>query len=76
MAVASRVPARRRVSSLTPITSGGAIPDIADYEVALEPDGIKVGTLNEDFAIESIAGDIFQLGNQSHLILAVHGRSR
>ena len=52
------------------ITSGGAIPDTADYR-ALEPEGVTVGTLNEDFAIESQAGDIFQLGNTSWRILRV-----
>jgi len=55
----------RRGARLAAITSGGAIPDTADYEVVLEPAGTKVGTVNEDFAIESMAGDIFQLGNAS-----------
>ena len=45
------------------MTSGGAIPDTADYLVIAEPDGTMVGTVNEDFAIESMAGDIFLLGN-------------
>src|SRR5436309_7877243 len=53
------------------ITSGGAIPEVADYKVVLEPDDTVVGTLNEDFAIESTAGDIFQLGNASWQILQV-----
>lgn len=61
----------RRGAKLTAITSGGAIPDTADYEVRLEPDGTFVGTLDEDFAIESLAGDIFQLGNMSWRILRV-----
>ncbi len=60
-----------RGAKLTAITSGGAIPDTADYEVRLEPDGTFVGTLDEDFAIESLAGDIFQLGNTSWRILRV-----
>jgi ATP-dependent Lhr-like helicase len=47
---------------LTAILSGGAIPDNADYQVLLEPEGTLIGTLNEDFAIESNVGDIFQLG--------------
>ena len=45
------------------VTSGGAIPDTADYRVIAEPDGGTVGTVNEDFAIESMAGDVFLLGN-------------
>ena len=50
------------------LTSGGAIPDSADYDVVLEPAGHKVGTVNEDFAVESLAGDVFQLGNTSYRI--------
>jgi ATP-dependent helicase Lhr and Lhr-like helicase len=63
----------RRGARLLAQTSGGAIPEIADYRVVLDPDGTVVGTLNEDFAIESTAGDIFQLGNASWLILQVAG---
>ncbi|HYM36101.1 MAG TPA: DEAD/DEAH box helicase, partial [Steroidobacteraceae bacterium] len=67
----------RRGAKLTAITCGGAIPDNADYHVVLEPAGTLVGTLNEDFAIESNAGDIFQLGNTSYRILRVEaGRVR
>jgi len=61
----------RRGARLIAVTSGGAIPEIADYEVREEPGGGFVGTLNEDFAIESMAGDIFQLGNTSWRILRV-----
>ena len=53
----------RRGARLAAITSGGAIPDTADYRVIQEPEGIFVGTVNEDFAIESVPGDIFLLGN-------------
>jgi ATP-dependent Lhr-like helicase len=63
----------RRAARLTALTSGGAIPDVADYRVVLEPDDTFLGTLNEDFAIESNAGDIFQLGNSSWRILQVAG---
>jgi ATP-dependent Lhr-like helicase len=67
----------RRGARLTAITCGGAIPDNADYHVILEPTETMVGTLNEDFAIESNAGDIFQLGNTSYRILRVEaGRVR
>ncbi|MGI9078022.1 MAG: Lhr family helicase, partial [Gemmatimonadaceae bacterium] len=61
----------RRGARLAAITSGGAIPDTADFRVVLEPEGTVVGTLNEDFAIESLAGDIFQLGNTSWRIMRV-----
>ena len=61
----------RRGARLAAITSGGAIPDLGDYRVILEPTETFVGTLNEDFAIESSPGDVFQLGNASYLILKV-----
>src|ERR1051325_1421852 len=61
----------RRGARLLAITSGGAIPDTADYRVVLEPQGTFLGTVNEDFAVESTAGDIFQLGNLSWRILRV-----
>src|SRR5271169_3568279 len=61
----------RKGARLTALTSGGAIPDNADYRVMLEPEGISVGTVNEDFAVESLQGDIFQLGNTSYRILRV-----
>ena len=67
----------RRGARLTAITSGGAIPDTADYEVVLEPQAQRVGTVHEDFAVESMAGDIFQLGNTSYRLLRVEkGRLR
>jgi ATP-dependent Lhr-like helicase len=56
---------------LTALLSGGAIPDTADYQVRQEPDGTLVGTVNEDWAIESNGGDIFQLGNTSWRIIRV-----
>src|SRR5256886_133371 len=62
----------RRGARLTALTSGGAIPDNADYRVILEPSETFVGTVNEDFAVESLAGDIFQLGNASWRILHVN----
>jgi ATP-dependent helicase Lhr and Lhr-like helicase len=61
----------RRGARLAAITSGGAIPDVGDYRVVLEPSDTFVGTLNEDFAIESMQGDIFQLGNTSYLIMRI-----
>jgi ATP-dependent helicase Lhr and Lhr-like helicase len=67
----------RRNARLTAITSGGTIPDNADYQVVLEPQATFVGTINEDFAIESLQGDVFQLGNASYRILRVEqGRVR
>lgn len=61
----------RRGAKLTAVTNAGAIPDQFDYEVVLSPTGLRIGSLNEDFAFESIPGDIFQLGNTSYRILKV-----
>ncbi len=61
----------RRGGKLAAVTSGGTIPDNADYAVLLEPQGQSVGTVNEDFAVESMAGDVFQLGNTSYRILKI-----
>ena len=61
----------RRGARLAAITSGGAIPDVADFRVILEPEGMFVGTVNEDFAVESMAGDVFQLGTTSWRILRI-----
>jgi ATP-dependent Lhr-like helicase len=63
----------RRGARLAAMTSGGAIPDTADYEVIEEPTEARVGTVNEDFAIESMRGDIFLLGNHSWRIRRVEG---
>jgi ATP-dependent helicase Lhr and Lhr-like helicase len=61
----------RRGARLTGLTSGGTIPDNSDFQVLLEPENHVVGTVNEDFAVESLAGDIFQLGNTAYRILRV-----
>jgi ATP-dependent Lhr-like helicase len=61
----------RHGARLTALTSGGTIPDNADYQVLLEPENNFIGTVNEDFAVESLAGDIFQLGNKSYRIRRV-----
>ena len=61
----------RRGARLTAITNGGAIPDTADYQVIEFPSETFVGTVHEDFAIESLAGDIFLLGNRSWRIRRV-----
>jgi ATP-dependent Lhr-like helicase len=61
----------RRGARLTAITNGGAIPDQFDYDVVLLPSEQPVGTVNEDFAFESMAGDVFQLGNASYRIVKV-----
>ncbi len=58
----------RRGARLAAITSGGAIPDNSLYAVVAEPDGAIVGTVDEDFAVESNRGDIFLLGNSSWII--------
>ncbi|MEM5385741.1 DEAD/DEAH box helicase [Paraburkholderia phymatum] len=67
----------RRGAKLYAVTSGGTIPENADYAVILEPQGLNIGTVNEDFAVESLAGDVFQLGNASYRIMRVEsGRVR
>ena len=62
-------------SRLAAITSGGAIPENCTFTVVAEPEGIVVGTLDEDFAVESNAGDIMLLGNTSWRIRRVEGKS-
>ncbi|MFQ5960674.1 MAG: DNA glycosylase AlkZ-like family protein [Candidatus Methylomirabilales bacterium] len=62
--VRNRVRARRG-GRLAAITSGGTIPDTTNYDVFLEPEGLKIGEVEEDFAQESMVGDIFSLGNAS-----------
>ena len=67
----------RRGARITALTGGGAIPDNADYDVIAEPEDTFVGTVNEDFAIESVAGDVFLLGNNPWKIRRVEsGRVR
>ncbi|MDX1979359.1 MAG: DEAD/DEAH box helicase [Bryobacteraceae bacterium] len=67
----------RRGARLTAITSGGAIPETGLYSVIAEPDGKTIGTVEEDFAIESMAGDVFLLGTHSWRIKRVEpGRVR
>src|SRR5690606_14144668 len=67
----------RRGARLAAMTSGGAIPDTAQYQVIAEPEGSLVGTVDEDFAIESSIGNIFLLGTTSWRVLRVEpGRVR
>ncbi|MCK9487123.1 MAG: DEAD/DEAH box helicase [Dehalococcoidia bacterium] len=61
----------RRAARLTAIQNGGTIPELGDYRVLAEPDGAVVGTINEDFAMESSIGDIFLLGSTSWRISRV-----
>jgi len=61
----------RRGARIAAITSGGAIPETANYNVVVEPDGHVIGTVDEDFAVESMAGDIFLLGTTSWQIRRV-----
>ena len=65
----------RRGARITAITSGGAIPETALYSVVQSPDSVVVGTVDEDFAVESLAGDIFLLGNTSWRIQRVESKS-
>ena len=61
----------RRGARLTAITNGGAIPENALYTVVAQPEGAVVGTVDEDFAVESLRGDIMLLGNTSWKIQRV-----
>ncbi len=61
----------RRGARLAAVTSGGAIPDNANYLVKADPEDVLVGTLDEDFAVESMRGDIFLLGNMSWRIRGI-----
>jgi ATP-dependent helicase Lhr and Lhr-like helicase len=65
----------RRAARIVALTNGGAIPDLADYRVVLDPDETLVGTVNEDWAIESMAGDVFVLGSHSWRIRRVESRA-
>ncbi len=69
-AIGGRLMATKR-ARLVAVTCGGAIPDNADYRVIEEPEGTFVGTVHEDFAVESNSGDVFQLGTTSWRILRV-----
>ncbi len=67
----------RRGARLAAITSGGAIPDTAQYQVIAEPESTVIGSLDEDFAVESLVGDVFLLGTTSWKIRRVEpGRVR
>ena len=68
-----RVLRARRGARLAALTSGGAIPESGDYRVVAEPDEALVGSVNEDWAIESMAGDVFLLGSSSWRITRVTG---
>jgi len=63
----------RKGARLAALISGGTIPDSFDYDVVLEPTNTFIGSVNEDFAIESVPGDVFLLGNHSWKILKVNG---
>ena len=61
----------RRGARMRALTNGGVIPERGDFQVLAEPDGTVIGTVNEDWAIESLAGDIFLLGSTSWRIKRV-----
>jgi ATP-dependent helicase Lhr and Lhr-like helicase len=63
----------RRGANLVSITNGGAIPDMFDYQVVLDPEDVVVGSLNEDFALEALPGDVFTLGTHAWQMLRVDG---
>ena len=60
----------RRGANLASLTNGGAIPDMFEYQVVLDPEDVVVGSLNEDFALDSLPGDVFTLGTHSWQILS------
>ena len=67
----------RKGARMTALMAGGTIPETGDYAVLLEPQALNIGTVNEDFAVESLTGDVFQLGNASYRIVRVEpGRVR
>lgn len=61
----------RKGAGLAALTNGGAIPDNFNYDVILEPSGTHLGNVEEDFALESMAGDVFQLGNGTWKLLKI-----
>ena len=61
----------RRGARIAALMSGGAIPELGDYKVVLDPDETTIGSVNEDWAIESMAGDVFLLGTHSWRIRRV-----
>ena len=63
----------RKGARIVALTNGGSIPDMFDYDVVLDPQGIKVGTIGEDYALESLPGDTFTLGTHTWQILGVEG---
>ena len=63
----------RRGANLISLTNGGAIPDMFDYQVVLDPEDVVVGSLNEDFALEALPGDVFTLGTHAWQLLRVDG---
>ncbi|MDT3718084.1 DEAD/DEAH box helicase [Pseudomonas oryzihabitans] len=63
----------RRGGKATAVMSGGTIPESGDFSVLLEPQGHTVGSVNEDFAFESLVGDVFQLGNTAYRIVKIEG---
>ncbi|HLH06935.1 MAG TPA: DEAD/DEAH box helicase [Terriglobales bacterium] len=65
----------RRGARMTAITSGGAIPETALYTVVLMPEGTMIGTVDEDYAVESLAGDVMLLGNASWRIQRIESKS-
>ena len=71
-AIHGRIRARRG-ANLVALTNGGAIPDMFDYQVVLDPHDVVVGTLNEDFALESLPGDVFTLGSHSWQMIRIDG---
>jgi hypothetical protein len=66
----------KRGARYAALTGAGAIPDTAQYAVVVEPEGAVVGQVDEDFAVESMGGDVFLLGNHSWRVLRVEAAAR
>ena len=63
----------RPAARIAATMNAGAIPDIGSYRVVADPDGVVVGTIDEDFAVESQRGDIFLLGSTSWRFQGIRG---
>lgn len=66
----------RRGARITAVTNGGAIPETALMTVILQPDGVQIATLDEDFAVDSSPGDVILLGNSSWRIQRIESSGR
>jgi ATP-dependent Lhr-like helicase len=66
----------RRGARSIAISNGGAIPDVALYNVILQPEGVQIATLDEHFAVDSSPGDVILLGTSSWRIQRIEATGR